>query len=390
MKSSSNLNRRNFLSLIGVGSLGLVLPAKSHASASVLKSAEEKPATNINDALKFPRIKTSMPGQFPGKVVKLTHQNSIVNNEPGEEAAYQMIDLGLRSLMNTNTKKKAIRMLVTPKDIIGLKVNPVAGKSLSTSHAVVKALIRHLEESGIPRKNLVIWDRREFQLFECGFTSENYPGITITGTERQDSAGSYYSKEGKLYGEEMIDKNWSYWADVEGEYDEYTMPYMVNGGKNSYYSKICTQQLDKIINLPILKNAGSSVTLALKNLAYGSVTNTGRLHKDLWSETCAEVCAFPPIRDKVVLNIVDGLRGCFNGGPAANPQFFADYKMMILGTDAVAVDRIGYDVVIKKRISEGLQEEDLPQGRRFMELASKLGLGEHDISKIELKEIELG
>ncbi len=390
MKKNTRLNRRNFLGILGAGSIGFAIPSKLQANDQGINPGDEKPATNIKEASKYPRVKHSMPGMFPAKVVKLTHQNSILENLPSEEAAYEMIGAGIRSLTQQDSVMKGILMFVGLKDIIGLKVNPVAGKSLSTSHAVVKALIRHLEESGIPRKNILIWDRREFQLYECGFTPDQYPEIKITGTERQDSEGSYYSKEGKLYGEEMIDKNWFYWADVEGEYDDYTMPYMINGGKYSYYSKICTEQVDKIINIPILKNAGSSVTLALKNLAYGAISNTGRLHKDLWAETCAEVCSFPPIRDKVVLNIIDGLRGCFNGGPAANPQFFADYKMIIMGTDAVAVDRIGYDVVIKKRISEGLQEEDLPKGRLFMELANKLGLGESDIDKIDLNEIKLG
>ena len=79
----------------------------------------------------------------------------------------------------------------------------------------------------------------------------------------------------------MIDKEWYYWADCEQEYDAYTLPYMVNSGKYSYFSKICTQEVDKIINVPILKNAGPTVTLCMKNLAYGAITNTGRLHKTL-------------------------------------------------------------------------------------------------------------
>ena len=65
-----------------------------------------------------------------------------------------------------------------------------------------------------------------------------------------DKDGLYYGKDGKLYGEHMIDRDWYYWADVEGEYDEYTMPYMVNGGKYSYFTKIVTQDLDKIIKYP--------------------------------------------------------------------------------------------------------------------------------------------
>jgi hypothetical protein len=389
MSPNSNFSRRNFLGLLGAGGLGLAAPVGLKASETKAVPADEKPATNIQDALKYPRNEMSMPGKFPGKVVKVVHSNPFVNDAPSEEAAYAMIASGIMKLTGKPSVNKGIRMFVGKDDRIGLKVNPVAGKSLSTSHAVVKAMIKHLEESGIPRKNLMIWDRREFELADCGFSAEAYPEIKIRGTEQMDSSGSYYNKEGKLYGELMIDKNWYYWADVEGEYDEYTMPYMVNGGKYSYFSRICTEEVDKIINIPILKNAGSSITVALKNLAYGSVSNTGRLHKDLWAETCAEVCAFPPLRDKVVLNIVDGLRGCFNGGPAANPQFFTDYRMMIIGTDPVAVDRIGYDVVINKRIAEGLQTEDLPKGRKFLEIAGKLGLGECDISRIGLEEIEL-
>ncbi len=147
--------------------------------------------------------------------------------------------------------------------------------------------------------------------------------------------------------------------------------------------------VDKIINIPILKNAGSSVTLCLKNLAYGVVSNTSRLHKDLWAETTAEVCAFPPIRDKVVLNILDGLKGCYNGGPGANPQFITNYNTLLLGSDAVAVDRVGYEIVIKKRIEEGIQKEDSAKGKNFLELAAKLDLGEADLEKIQLNSIEL-
>jgi uncharacterized protein (DUF362 family) len=174
---------------------------------------------------------------------------------------------------------------------------------------------------------------------------------------------------------------------VEEKYDEETFPYMVNEGKHSYFTSICTKEVTKIINLPILKNAGSSVTLCLKNLAYGAITNTSRLHKQLWAETCAEVPAFPPLRDKVVLNIVDGIKGCYQGGPAANPQYFATFNTLLVGTDPVAVDRVGYEIILKKRIEEKIQKEENPKGRVFLELAEKLGLGVADPSKIERSEV---
>ena len=388
MKQKSSFSRRSFFRLLSAGGAGSVLMAGM--PKSVMAATEyEKPATNIDKALQHPRNKHSMPGKYPARVVKVFHPNSVVDNQPLESEAYRMIADGMLQLTGEKKLHKAWRKFVKPGEKIGLKVNPVAGKLLTTSHAVVKAVVQQLEESGISRSDIVIWDRREMQLQETGFNEENYPGISIRGTEQQDKEGGFFDKDGILYGEKNIDKDWFYWADLDGEYDEYTMPYMVNGGKESYFTKIVTQEVDKIINIPILKNAGTTVTCCMKNLAYGSISNTGRLHKQLWSETTAQVCAFPPLRDKVVLNIVDGLKGCFDGGPAANPQFITNYKTIMLGSDPVAVDRIAYDIVLKKRMEEGVQKKESPSGTKFMELASGYGLGEADPSKITLQNIEI-
>jgi hypothetical protein len=401
MKMSS-VNRRNFLKLAGAGAAAMAAaPVAQAAQSAFAQNAETqaavtqttqpqaKPATNIADALKVPRNGLSMPGLFPGRVAVVKNTKSVVDNAIIEQEAYDMIARSMLELTGEKKLKKAWRKFVSPGERIGLKINPVAGKMLSTSHEVVRSVIRQLEECGIDRAQITIWDRREFELTDAGFTAENYPGIRITGTEQMDKDGLYYGKDGKLYGEHMIDKEWFYWADVEGEYDEYTIPYMVNGGKYSYFTRIITKDLDKIINIPILKNAGATVTLALKNLAFGSVSNTGRLHAQLWNETCAEVCAFPPLRDKVVLNIVDGLKGCFNGGPGANPQFFCNYHTILASTDPVAIDRIGYDIVLAKRIAEGLQKEGTPRALDFMLQAQKLELGVADREKIDMREILL-
>jgi uncharacterized protein (DUF362 family) len=389
----NQVNRRNFLRLAGAGAAAAAAAPVVGAMGSVTDETtvlQAKPATNIDDALKVPRNANSMPGLFPGRVAMVKNSRSVKENSIVGPEVHDMIARSMLELTGEKKLKKAWRKFVSPGDRIGLKVNPVAGKSLSTSHEVVRAVIAQLEASGIKRSQLTIWDRREFELTDAGFTPENYPGIRIVGTEQMDKDGLYYGKDGKLYGEHMIDRDWYYWADVEGEYDEYTMPYMVNGGKYSYFTKIVTQDLDKIINIPILKNAGATVTLALKNLAYGSVSNTGRLHAKLWSETCAQVCAFAPLRDKVVLNIVDGIKGCFNGGPGANPQFFCDYQTIITGTDPVAVDRIGYDIVLAKRIAEGLQKEGAATALEFMLQAEKLSLGIADRTIIDLREVLLG
>lgn len=383
------LNRREFLrTTAAIGTGVIVASALPEKVFSLNTKPAEKPATNLQDALKYPRNQDSMPGKIPAKVVEVDHAGAVIENKPDAKAVHAMITAGILALTGATDLKKAWQTFFSPGDRIGIKVNPVAGKELSTSLEVTREVISQLVEAGIPVKNILIWDRREFELEETGFTQENFPGIAIKGTECKIE-GSFTDAAGKLYSEQRIDKDWYYWADVEGKYDAETLPYMVNEGKFSYFTKICTQEVDKIINIPILKNAGASVTLCLKNLAYGAITNTGRLHKDLWSETSAEVCAFPPLRDKVVLNIVDGLRGCFNGGPGYNPQYLFDFKCMLFGTDPVAVDRIGYEIIQQKRRAEGIQKEESPRGRQFMIMAQELGLGTQDLEKITWNKIKL-
>ncbi|MDX9947255.1 MAG: DUF362 domain-containing protein [Bacteroidales bacterium] len=386
---SNKLNRRKFFTILGSGAAALAIKPVS-VVGSGLTQTDAKPATNIADARKTPRKQTSMPGKYPGKVVVVRDLRSVVDEVPVEGIAYLMLQKSMLELTGEKNLKKAWRTFVKPGEKIGLKVNPVAGKLLSTSHAVVQSVVKQLTESGIDRKDIVIWDRRAMELADVGFTPENYPGITFRGTECQDEKGSFYDENGKLFGEANIDKEWYYWADVEGEYDSETMPYMVNGGKFSYFTKIVTREVDKIINIPILKNAGGSVTNAMKNLAFGSVSNTGRLHEKLWNETCAEVCAFSPIRDKVVLNISDGLRGCFNGGPGANPQFICNYNALLVSSDPVAMDRIAYDIIAEKRIAEGLQKAPSPESLTFLKMAAALGLGVAEKDRIDLRSFDLG
>ncbi|MFN8239912.1 MAG: DUF362 domain-containing protein [Bacteroidales bacterium] len=385
----NTLGRRKFFAMLGLGSLAIWFRSFAgmlygRTPINTIAEQQQKPATNIADALKHPRTSASMPGLFPGKVAHVKNLKAVVDDKPVEAEAYLMLKKGMLDLTGEKNLKKAWRLFVSPGERIGLKVNPVAGPTLATSHAVVKSVIKQLNEAGIKNDNIIIWDRREMQLWECGFTPENYPGIKIMGTEQQDKAGSFRDADGKLYGENNIDKNWYYYAEVEQEYDAETLPFMVNTGKYSYFTKIVTSEVDKIINIPILKNAGGSITNAMKNLAFGAITNTGRLHAKLWNDTCAEVCAFPPLRDKVVLNICDALRGCFNGGPGANPQFFCRYDSILIATDIVALDRISYDLVGEKRIAEGLQKALAPQSLAFLTMAEGFNLGVADKSKISL------
>ena len=381
----ASVSRRTFLKSAGIAGAAAMLPQPPLTA----RPGDDTPATNIADALAVPRNAQSMPGRYPGAVVEVFDGQCVTDEGHDADRCAAMLDRAMRELTGEDSAASAWKQFVSPGERIGLKVNPVAGKLLSTSPVLVDAIIAQLEQAGIARDDIMIWDRRAFQLHEAGFTPERFPGVRIRGTECKDEVGSFRDAAGRLYSEDRIDRDWYYWADCEDSYDEETLPYMVNEGKHSYFSTIVTKEVDKIINIPILKNAGSTVTLCMKNLAYGAVTNTGRLHKPLWAETCAQVPCFPPLRDKVVLNIVDGMTGCYHGGPGASPQFILPYHRLLVGTDPVAVDRIGLAIVEAKRIEMKVQEKPSPRALGFLTMAQGYELGIADIERIDHRHIDL-
>ena len=128
-------------------------------------------------------------------------------------------------------------------------------------------------------------------------------------------------------------------------------------------------------------------------MAYGVTSNTGRGHQ-IWSRFIAEVCAFPPVRDKVVLNIIDGLRGCYEGGPGAVARYIWNAKTIWVATDPVAADRIAYDTIFAKREAEGVLAENEVAYREYyldqLVRAERFGLGVYEKDKIDYRLTELG
>jgi len=392
--ANGHLSRRYFLSLSAVGLAGAALCSRLAGQEKIAgqKPQQDQPPdikTNLDEIKKFPRTKNSLPGLFPGEVVKIPMGTTSNNGKIDTANVRKAVNMGIIALTGEKAIKAAWLKFVKPDEIIGIKVNPIGGKLLSTKPEVVDVIIEGLLEAGVPKKNIVIWDRRHFQLEEAGFIPERFPGIEITGTEMKGPNGDFYDDKGELWSKDNIDRDAPFYtADIELKYDKDIMPYMVNMGKESYFTKIVTRKVDKIINVPILKNRGATVTCCLKNLSYGSLSNTSRLHK-IPDQSVSEPVAFPVLRDKVVLNIVDGLQACYDGGPGANPKFIYDANVMMFGTDPVAVDRIGHEFIIKERMARGVQQLEDKKRTAFLDIAADLGLGVSQRDKIKVKELAL-
>ena len=392
---SDKFSRRKFFGTAAVAAAGAVVVPRLFGQE---KAQSEKPPaappadikTNIDEVKGIPRVATSLPGKYPGKVVRVgTGANPVGQKIDGARVAKE-IQAGMAALTGEKDPGKAWGQFVGPKDVVGIKVNPIGGTILSTKPEVVDAVIAGLLAAGVKKENVVIWDRRLFQLEEAGFTAARFPGVRILGTEMKGPNGEFYDDKGELWAKDNIDREaLPYVADIEQKYDKETLGYMINEGKSSYFTRIVTEKVTKIVNVPILKNAGTTTTCCLKNLSYGALSNTSRLHK-LWMKSVAEPCAFPVLRDKVVLNIVDGLQACYDGGPGANPKFIYDARVLLFGSDPVAVDAVVHDMVVKERMGRGVQQVEAKGRSAFLDLAEELGLGVAARDKIKISEVSLG
>ncbi len=389
-----NLKRRDFLKLSTIASAGIVLgtPAFGQDDKQTPSAPPAKPKTNIGDVKDIPRTETSMPGPFPGRVVSVADENVVREEKVDAKVVAEMFEKGLCALTGKNMTD-SFNLLFTKDDVVGLKPNPVGPGLINTHHELVDAVIDWLTANGLPKENIIIWDRFESMLAEAGFTPDRYPGVGIDALQILDEAAfeegntdtsGYLDENGNHRSLELFDLDTVYWADCEAPQDGNYLNQHVLNDKRSPFGKLLTQRLTKIINLPVFKNTGNGISMATKNIGYGSIANTGRLHRPLFFDVCTEVCAFPAIRDKMVLNITDGIRGQYDGGPGPNANFIYDHKTLYFATDAFALDKTCHDLLVAKRKEMGVEVNEHPRYSEYLNYGERLGLGIADTAKIKV------
>lgn len=390
MNALWNMSRRRFLQAAGLAGAGLVL-GNPLAWAEDEKKRAGRPRTNVEDALAVPRTDRSLPGAFPGRVVEVHDPAAMPGGAPDPAVVRGMFERGIQALTRRNLRD-SFHLLFDRTDRVGIKVNPVGAGLISTRLELVDAIVAWLAAHGIRRNNIVIWDRFDSMLADAGFTKERYPGIRIEGLQTMDEAAftgeakddsGWLDENGVHVSAGRFDPDVYYWADVEGPEDENYLNQHVFNGRKSPFGRLVTQDLTKIINVPVFKNTGNGVSMATKNLGYGSICNTGRLHRPLFFDVCTEVLAFPALRDKVALNVLDGLRGQYDGGPMPVAEKAFVYDRIYLATDPFAMDRVGHDQMVAKRKEMGVRVNEHPKYTEYLRYAETLGIGVADPSRIE-------
>ncbi len=234
----------------------------------------------------------------------------------------RLLDRAVQGLYSRDNPIEAWRQIARPVEIVGLKVNCLAGRgSASTNPVLVEAIGERLQQAGVPAKNILIFDRLNADLEGAGFRVSEHTGrIRTMGN---DSIG-------------------------------YENELSISGSAGSLVSN-AMRMCDAVINLPVLKDHGiAGVTIALKNL-FGAIHNPNKYHLNVGDPYVADVYALPQIRQKVRLTICDAIVAQYEGGPSYMPQWTWPAASLIVSRDPVALDYTGWQMIEKKRAAVGLK-----------------------------------
>lgn len=329
------------------------------------------------------------PSALPSKghVVKITDTRAVRLFMPDPSRVSRMFNAALLRFTGTKDVGTAWKMFVQSDDRVGIKVHTYPGAVMSSRHAVVETILDGLELAGISRDRMIIFDRYAPQMEAANYDpGQRSDGVTVMATV--PSVG-YDPKV-------MID------IPIPGKliWGDYEFKRVVNDvaeddpagsgqiSTKSYYSKILTQKVDKVINVgvpmsdPSLGLYGCQLASSLSLL-----DNYRRLQRPSFTreDSLVEVFSKDIIQKKVILHVLDALVAQFAGGPGFDPTYCWSPGTLYLSRDAVALDALALQGLNQRRPKAEL--DAITDTAAYIKTAAEGGLGEADLAKIQIVEV---
>ena len=250
--------------------------------------------------------------------------------------------------------KRAVRELggmekfISKQDIVMVKPNigwnRTVEQAACTNPEVVRAVVEMAYNAGA--KNVIVMDAT------CHTAADTYKNSGIREAAEKAGAEVRFADENRLKVYDFKGQRLNRWPVYKDFLD-----------------------VDKFINVPILKHHGSAgLTIGMKNL-YGILGgNRGKLHRSMGQGIADLARGF-----KTDLTIIDAYRILLHNGPIGGRVSDVELKKtLIASTNVMEADVVAVDVFGK-----------VPEQYEFIRAAFDNKLGQMDISKINLKSITI-
>lgn len=304
------IERRSFLKLIALSGAGLfVLPSRF---GSGLFAAPSKIRVVI---IRNPEMRNAKGGIGKIEVKRTVYE-------------------ALRSLSEGNSGEELLQSIISPKDVVGIKVNTYLGdKDNATRPEVAYSLAEFLIKTGVKDNNVIIWDRAGDELEQAGYViKDNKVDIRCIATNTRRVQRLSHPMAG-------FDDN-----------------VVAVGSVQAKVSNVASKMCNVLINMPPLRTFKfkeyTGISNAIMNM-YGAVEITGENTKALYENDCnpgaAEIYNIKPIKNKTKLVICDAIYPLYNGGPSEDQRYHWNYNGIIAGLDPVAVDVVAQGIIQKHR-----------------------------------------
>jgi hypothetical protein len=318
-----------------------------------------------------------VPGIGPpparARVVQVEHPGATVAFLAQPLIVQDMVRRAILQWTGKADVKSAWLSVVSPKDVVGLKVYSGPGANSGTRPAVVEAVVQGLLQAGLPSSNIVVWDRRLVDLRLAG-----YPDLASRYHIRLAGSSDAGYDEKVFYNSSILG------ALVAGD-----LEFDLRGattGSNSYVSKLVTSGLTKIISIaPLLNHNLAGVCGHLYSPAMGSVDNTMRFEMSAQqlAQAVPEIYALPPLIDHVVLNITDALICQYQGEQVSLLHYSTELNQIWISKDPVALDTLGIQELDRERQAKNIESHgDNPE---LYQNAALMEQGVCDPAKIKLE-----
>jgi hypothetical protein len=339
--------------------------------------------------------KLAVPGLFPGHVVEVRNPGMYRGGARNAAAIKITLDRGIKELTGASDAVEGWKHFFEPGDVVGVKVVPNGYPDAHSSFEIVLEVIEKLKAAGVKPSDIFVYDRFRTEFMDAGYPKILPADIRWGGL---DPEGNQFTLDFPTFRNDPI-AGFDHDVFVGMDLIDYGADPKDDRKFRSHLGKLITQTVNKIVAIPVLKDHGSAgVTGALKNMSHGTVNNVNRSHSTPFTNVCnqfiPQMASHPIIRQKFVLQIMDGIRGVYQGGPFSREGTYTwDHNAIFFATDPVALDHVEWDIVDAQRTKKGLPPVAASGGKaldplktegfdvrqpQHIALAGALGLGYFD------------